>query len=188
MGWRHVLAASALLVGSGAVSAAEAAIENFFGEWRGMEVSVDDAEDAPKLSPSDLDMAISEEDGGFRIRALALGREPDGTLVARPIDAAFAPTETPGVFAFDPGTGSLLSSLFADPAVGNPLKGDTLLWARLQDDTLHVYSLAIDPGGGFALEHSTGQLTADGMATRYELRSQNDRIVTVEGRLERTGD
>ena len=92
------------------------------------------------------------------------------------------------MFAFDPGTGSLLSSLFADPAVGNPLQGDTLLWARLQDDTLHVYSLAIDPAGGFALEHSTGRLTDDGMVARYELRSQNDRIAIVEGRLERAGD
>jgi hypothetical protein len=187
MRWRHVLAATALL-GSGAASAAEVAIEDFLGEWRGLELKVDGAEQAPKLSPSDLDMAITDEDGGFRIRALALGREPDGTLAARPIDATFAPTETPGVFAFDPGNRSLLSSLFADPAVGNPLEGDTLLWARLQDDTLHVYSLAIDPGGGYALEHSTGRLTEDGMATRYELRSENDRIVAVEGRLARVGD
>jgi hypothetical protein len=187
MTWCHVLAASAL-VGSCAANAAEVAIEDFFGEWRGVEVSVHDPEQAPKLSPSDLDMAITDEDGGFRIRALALGREADGTLAARPMEATFAPTEVPGVFAFAPGTGSLLSSLFADPAVGNPLEGDTLLWARLQDDTLHVYSLAIDPGGGYALEHSTGRLTGDGMATRYELRSENDRVVTIEGHLERTGD
>jgi hypothetical protein len=104
------------------------------------------------------------------------------------MDATFAPTDVPGVFAFAPSSGSLLSSLFADPAVGNPLEGDTLLWARLQDDTLHVYSLAIDPSGGYALEHSTGQLTGDGMVTRYELRSENDRIVAVKGRLERAGD
>jgi hypothetical protein len=188
MTWRHVLAATALLVGSPAASAAEVAIEDFFGEWRGVDVRVDATEHAPKLSPSDLDMAITDEDGGFGIRALALGREPDGTLVARPMEATFAPTEVPGVFAFAPTSGSLLSSLFADPAVGNPLEGDTLLWARLQDDTLHVYSLAIDRSGGYALEHSTGRLAADGIATRYELRSENDRIVTVEGRLERTGD
>ena len=188
MRWRHALAATALLVGPCVVSAAEPAIEDFFGEWRGVDVSVDDGEQAPKLSPSDLDMTITDEDGGFRIRALALDREPDGTLVARPMDATFAPTEVPGVFAFAPGTGSLLSSLFADPAVGNPLEGDTLLWARLQEDTVHVYSLAIDPGGGYALQHSTGRLTGDGMATRYERRSEIDRVVTVEGRLERAGD
>jgi hypothetical protein len=188
MTWRHALAATALLVGSPVASAAEMAIEDFFGDWRGVEIGVDADEYAPKLSPSDLDMAITGEGGGFRIRTLALGREPDGTLVARPMDARFAPTEVPGVFAFAPTTGSLLSSLFADPAVGNPLEGDTLLWARLQDDTLHVYSLAIDRRGGYALEHSTGRLTGDGMATRYKLRSENDRIVTVEGRLERAED
>jgi hypothetical protein len=188
MRWRQMLAATALFMGSAAATAAEVAIEDFFGEWRGVEISVDDGEQAPKLSPSDLDAAITDEDGGFRIRALALGREPDGTLVARPLDATFAPTEVPGVFAFAPAGGSLLSSLFADPAVGNPLEGDTLLWARLQDDALHVYSLAIDRAGGYALEHSTGRLTEDGMAAKYELRSENDQIVTVEGRLERAGD
>ena len=174
MTWRHVLAAIALLVGPCAAHADDVQIEDFFGKWRGVEVDIDGAEQAPKLTPADLDMAITDADGGFGIRAFALGRAPDGTLVGRPIEATFAPTETPGVFAYAPETGSLLSSLFADPAVGNPLEGDTLLWARLQDDTLHVYSLAIDPGGGYALEHSTGQLTGDGMVTRYELRSENE--------------
>jgi hypothetical protein len=188
MTWRHVLAATALVVGSPAATAAEVALEDFFGEWRGVDVSVDDAEQGPKLGPSDLDMAITDEGGGFGIRALALAREPDGTLVARPMEATFAPTEIPGVFAFAPAGGSLLSSLFADPAVGNPLEGDTLLWARLLEDTLHVYSLAIDRAGGYALEHSTGRLTGDGITASYELRSENDRIVIVEGRLERAED
>ena len=186
MRWRRALAAIALLVGPGtAADADQVTLEDFLGEWRGAEVSIDAPEQVPKLAPSDLDMTITETSGGFQIRALGLGREPGGTLTARPFEASFAPTDVPGVFAFDPGTRSLVSSLFADPAVGNPLQGDTLLWARLQDDTLHVYSLAIDPAGGFALEHSTGRLTDDGMAARYELRSQNDRIAVVEGRLER---
>jgi hypothetical protein len=188
MTWRRALAAIVLLIGPYAASADQATIEDFIGQWRGAEVSIDAPEQAPKLAPSDLDMTISAAGGGFQIRALALGRESDGTLAARPFDASFAPTDLPGVFAFDPGSRSLLSRLFADPAVGNPLQGDTLLWARLQDDTLHVYSLAIDPAGGFALEHSTGRLTDNGMAARYELRSQNDRIAIVEGRLERAGE
>ena len=187
MAWRHVLAAVALMGGPCAAAADEAQIGDFFGQWRGVELEIDDTQQAPKLSPADLDMAITGEDGRFRIRALGLQRAPDGTLVTRPMEATFAPTETPGVFAFDPGTGSLLSSLFADPAVGNPLEGDTLLWARLQAGILHVYSLAIDAGGGYILEHASGQLTDGGMLTRYELRSENDRVLTVEGRLEREG-
>jgi hypothetical protein len=188
MRWRRALAAISLLINPCAASADQVTIEPFVGQWRGAEISIDAPEQAPKLAPSDLDMTISAAGGGFQIRALALGREPDGTLAARPFEASFAPTDVPGVFAFDPGRRSLLSSLFADPAIGNPLQGDTLLWARLQDDTLHVYSLAIDSAGGFALEHSTGRLTDDGMAARYELRSQNDRIAIVKGRLERAKD
>jgi hypothetical protein len=187
MTWRQALAAMVVLTAPW-TARADAEIENFLGEWRGVEVSVDSAEPAPKLAPADLDMAITEENGGFRVRALGLGREPDGSLVPRQIEATFAPSDTPGVFAFDPGTEGLLSRLFADPSEGNPLEGDTLLWARVAGDTLHLYSLAIDPKGGYALGQSIGELTADGMVTRYELRLENDRIVTVEGRLERAGN
>lgn len=167
---------------------AEAKIGDFFGDWRGVEVTVADAEPALELTPADLDTTIAPEGRGFAIRSFALTREADGGVVTRRMDATFAPTETPGVFAFDPGRRSLLSSLFADPAVGNPLEGDTLAWARLEGNALHVYSLAIDTAGGYALEQSTGRLTDDGMIMRYELRSENDRVVTVEGRLERAGD
>jgi hypothetical protein len=187
MGSRHFLVALGLLLAPGPAVAAE--IHDFFGDWRGVEVSIDgDPGQSLQLSATDLDMAIAGQGRGFRVRAFGLAREPDGTLVLRPIDAIFAPTETPGVFAYEPASGSLLSRLFADPTRGNPLQGDTLLWARLQDDALHVYSLAIDDRGGFALEHSTGQLTKDGMTARYVLRLENEQIVMVEGRLERAGD
>jgi len=185
MSARHVLAALGLLLVPHTASAAE--IHDFFGEWRGVDVSVDGPAPSLKLAPADLDASIDDQNGGIRIRSLALTRSPDGPVV-RTRDAIFAPTETPGVFAYEPGAGSLLSSLFADPAVGNPLEGDTLLWARLQDDALHVYSLAIDDRGGFALEHSIGQLTENGMVTRSVLRLENEQIVRVEGRLERAGD
>jgi hypothetical protein len=186
MGSRHILAAFGLLLAPGAAGAAE--IDDFFGDWRGVEVSIDEAGQSLELTAADLDMAIAGQDGGFRIRSFGLAREPEGALVLRPIEAIFAPTGTPGVFAYEPAAGSLLSRLFADPALGNPLEGDTLLWARLQDDALHVYSLAIDDRGGLALEHATGQLTQDGMTTRYVLRLENEQIVMVEGRLERAGD
>lgn len=186
MTWRHILAAFGLLLLPAAATAAE--IADFFGEWRGVDLTIEAPGQPPKLSPADLDMSIADADGGFRIRAFALERESDGSLVPRPLDAVFAPTDTPGVFAFEPAAGSLLSSLFADPTVGNPLKGDTLLWARLADDALHVYSLALDERGGFALLQSTEQLAEDGMVVRHVLRRENQEIVTVEGRLERAGD
>jgi hypothetical protein len=102
MSWRHILAALALLA-PGAATAAE--IDDFFGEWRGVELSIDGPEKPPDLTPADLDMSIADQGGGFRVRAVALAREPDGRLAPRRFDAAFAPTGTPGVFAFEPGGG-----------------------------------------------------------------------------------
>ena len=86
-----------------------------------------------------------------------------------------------------PAMTSLFSSLFADPATGNPLEGETLLWARLAGSTLTVYSLAIDAQGGFDLDRYARTLTDEGMAVRYTRRIENDVILTVEGRLEPAG-
>jgi hypothetical protein len=185
MNWRRIVALITLLAPGVATAAG---VEDFFGDWRGVELSIDGAENLPDLAPADLDMAIADHGDGFRIEAVALARDAEGVLEPRRFEAAFAPTDTPGVFAFEPGGGSLLTSLFADPAEGNPLKGDTLLWARLAEDTLHVYRLAIDEQGGFALEHSSGRLTSNGMDMRYLLRLENERIVTIEGHLARAGD
>jgi hypothetical protein len=189
MAWWQIVT----LIGLGAwplgAAAEEAALADFFGTWKGVEVSVA-GDRSFEVAPSDLDVQIEEAgDAGFQIRGFGMSRDPDnGELVRRPVDATFAPTELPGVFAFDPTVGqSLLSSLFADPATGNPLEGDTLLWARLEDDTLHVYSLAIDHNGGFELHHTTARAADDIMDTRYELRFENEQVEIVGGRLERKG-
>ena len=166
-------------------------IDDFVGDWRGVEVSIDAPGQSPKLAPADLDMTISRgRTGASGSVPFALGREPDGALRPSPLGGGVrADRQCRACSPSIRGTGSLLSSLFADPAVGNPLEGDTLLWARLQDDTLHVYSLAIDPTGGFALEHSTGRLTErrHGGAVRAALPRTTGSLI-VEGRLERAGD
>ena len=87
----------------------------------------------------------------------------------------------------NPADASLLSRLFADPATGNPLEGETLLWARLGGPTLIVYSLAIGSDGGFDLDRYARTLTDDGMTVRYTRRIENDLLLTVEGRLEAAG-
>jgi hypothetical protein len=92
------------------------------------------------------------------------------------------------VYAYDPGGGSLLSSLFAAPASGNPLEGETLLWARLGEEALIVYSLSIDPAGGFDLNRYARTLSDDGMVVKYQRRIEGREPVRIEGRLERTGE
>ena len=121
------------------------------------------------------------------LAADTVARENGGELRREKAEASFTPTDRPGVYAFDAGDESLFSSLFADPATGNPLEGETLLWARLAGPTLTVYSLAIDAQGGFDLDRYARTLTDEGMAVRYTRRIENDVILTLEGRLEPAG-
>jgi hypothetical protein len=156
-------------------------IADFVGDWRGVEVDSRGAPPEIDTSIEDLNVRITLDGKGFRIEGLTIGR------MGRPAEATFAPTGQPGVYAFDPGGSSLFSSLFADPATGNPLEGDILLWSRLDGATLHIYALSIDDHGGFDLEHSTGTLEGDTMVVQSVVHMEDGRVARVEGRLVRLG-
>jgi len=184
MKWRHVAVVLALALPSARALAGDATIEDFNGTWRGVEVQSSGDDDGLAFTPEDLDVQIRSESGGFSMGWTGFSRDDDGKLVRERSDASFTPTDRPGVFAFEAGAPSLFSRLFADPATGNPLRGETLLWARLAGPTLTVYSLAIDHEGGFALDRYARSLTDQGMSAHYTLRTQNDLVLTVDGRLE----
>ncbi len=185
MTWREILLATGLALASTTVAADDARIDAFYGHWHGTEVSA--SGQTATLAPGDLDVTLRVEGSGFHMAWTGLERQADGPLARQMFHASFTPTDRPGVFAFDPGKPSLLSRLFADPKTANPLKGETLLWARLEDSTLTVYSLAIDDHGGFDLDRYARTLTDHGMTVRYTHRIENERTLTVEGRLERAG-
>lgn len=165
----------------------QASIGDFFGEWRGMEVTTSGAE-APALPAEFLNTQIRADGAGFRIRWNALGRT-EGKLEPREVDTSFVPTERPGVFAFDAYQGtSFFGRLFADPATGNPLDGQTLLWARIEAATLIVYGLSINPKGGYDIHRHAWTLTGDGASNaQYIRRTEDPHILTIEGRLQRAG-
>jgi hypothetical protein len=155
----------------------------FHGNWRGVEVTVDDGDAGFAATAEDLNVRITPDDGGFRMSWTALARErSDGSLARHPVEARFAPADRPGVFLFDPEQSSLLLRLFGDPSTNNPLEGEPLLWARLEGQTLSVYGLSITPEGGFDLYQHVRTLTADGLTARHTHRTERG-VVTLEGRL-----
>jgi GH43 family beta-xylosidase len=79
--------------------------------------------------------------------------------------------------------------MFASPETGNPLEGETLLWARIDTDMLAVYSLTIDENGGFDLGHYSWTKTEDGLLLHY--REQTEALgeeIVIEGRLVPEGE
>lgn len=167
----------------------DAGLARFFGQWQGVEIEVSDP--ALDLEPDHLDVTITGAEDGFRVRWTALERGlEESARIPRRLDARFRETGRAGVYAFATEPGSLLSRLFAAPATGNPLEGETLLWARIEDDTLIVYSLALTLDGGFDLDrYARTPSGEDGAAMHlvHERRSEH-RVVVIEGRLRREGD
>ncbi|HSA80381.1 MAG TPA: hypothetical protein VLE23_06130 [Geminicoccaceae bacterium] len=183
MRWRHVAVLVGLLLAAASGAAADVTIQDFSGDWRGAELRTSGDDKGLQFTPEDLDVQIRGNGDGFHMTWTGFSRQDGGELTRQKTEASFTPTDRPGVYAFDPGGVSLLSRLFADPATGNPLTGETLLWARLVGPTLTVYSLAIDSHGGFDLERYARTLTDEGMTVRYTRRIENDLILTIEGRL-----
>lgn len=177
-----------LLLCPGSVLAQNALSDAFYGEWKGVALTSTDGTGKLELTVDDLNVRIEPDDDGFRMYWTSLGHGgSDDRLVRKKVEARFAPTGRPGVFAFDPAEGSMLLGLFRDPATSNPLKGEPLLWARVADQTLAVYGLVINADGGFDLYHHVRTLTEDGMAAQLTHRMEHEPVVTIEGQLKRAG-
>jgi hypothetical protein len=176
------------LSGSAPAAAADVALKDFHGQWRAADAAVEGEGLGIDIRPEDLNLTITVEDGGFRLRWTALERNRDtGAFARRDTEVRFKPTERPGVFAYDEQQGSLFGRLFASPATGNPLEGETLLWARLTGATLIVYSLGLTNRGGFDL-HRTAQTLEDGSMSLEHIIDIEDGVrTTIRGRLQSAG-
>jgi hypothetical protein len=178
-----------LILCPGPALAQNALPDAFYGDWKGVALTSTEGTGKLELTADDLNVRIEPDDDGFRMHWTSFAHgDSDDELVRKKAEARFAPTDRPGVFAFDPEDGSMLMGLFSDPSTSNPLEGQPLLWARVADQTLAVYGLAIDSDGGFDLRHHVRTLTDDGMAAHYTLRSEDEPVVTIEGQLKRAGD
>lgn len=159
-------------------------VQDFIGNWDGRDItSLND-----DITADDIHLLVTATEGGFRLSWKDLKLDQRNTTDDTIIDAGFVRTERAGVFEFAPEGRSFINRMFASPSSGNPLEGDTLLWARLNADILNVYSLDIDKDGGFALNHTTLTKVEDGLHLRFRQRSHDlgDRVV-VEGLLALAG-
>jgi hypothetical protein len=183
-----ILIMGVALLGRLPAAAGDVSLESFHGQWRATEAAVEgDALDL-EVRPGDLNTTLTVERGGFRLRWTALERDQaTGTFARREAEATFKATNRPGVFAYDEQQTSLLGRLFASPATGNPLEGETLLWARLDGPTLIVFSLGLTNRGGFDL-HRAAHTLEDGVISLDHVVETEDRgRTTIRGRLQPAG-
>ena len=178
-----LLALAVAGTGAAPFGAEAASIADFAGAWRGVEVTGPEGGPLPfeRLAPEDLSVTVVPDGDGFRMA----WTQPGGERV----EAAFAPARgRPGVFFVRPSSNPLLG-LFFSPETGNPLKGERLLWSRLEGDTLVVYNLKLHEDGDFYLNRYAWTLEGDGadgvMTLEFSRLSEGLTEQAFTGRLQR---
>lgn len=177
---RVMIAALMAFVLTPGLANSAALIDDLAGRWSGQSI------DAPggDIPVDVIDIEIRPGSGGFELAWKDLTRDEQGAPAAGTNKARFVETSRKGVFEVAPEEGSFLDRMFASPATGNPLDGETLLWARTDDQTLAVYSLKIGEDGEFDLDHYSWTRTDDGLLLRF--REQTEELgkeTSIEGRL-----
>lgn len=176
------LAFGAALVASPATAGP---LDPFVGAWQGVEVETRARDD---LEVSDLDLKIARDGNGFDLTWTAFELNANNELRRKRFTARFAPTGRAGVYAYDDEQGSLIGRLFASPATGNPLHGETLLWGRVTDEAFVVYGLSLEDRGDFELHRVALTRNGDELLMERSIRTGGQRIAVIEGRLQLAGN
>ncbi|MGI9492655.1 MAG: hypothetical protein ACR2QF_09680 [Geminicoccaceae bacterium] len=182
---RLTIAAMLASISIPSMAVGASSIEDFAGRWTGEAIEISDQ----SISPDLLNIDVGERDGGFELSWNDLTQISQDASSVEPLTASFVSTNRENVFEYAPEAGSFLDRMFASPATGNPLDGETLLWARIDADMLAVYKLTIDNNGGFDLGHYSWTRTDDGLLMHY--REQTEELgneIVIEGRLVPAGE
>ncbi|MEM9439649.1 MAG: hypothetical protein AAGA73_04315 [Pseudomonadota bacterium] len=155
-------------------------IKAFLGSWAIAETS----SQVEVLAPNALSVEVEAEADGFRLSWRDLGKSGSGGLGSDDIVARFVPSDRLGVYEYQPSSSSIITRMFASPVTGNPLEGETLIWARIDGPMLAVYSMKIDGKGGFDLDHYSWTKTDTGLQLTFVKKTEDlDSGAPIQGEL-----
>lgn len=180
-----VVVAAALPISAGIALAAEEQ-EKFYGSYVGSGIAKHVGQDITEQR--DLDVTVEEyKNGGFTIKWITVVRGSDGQRVGddvkrREVEEHFIPLEEKeDVFILAPKGG-----LFQKAELPNPLRGEPMRWATIEDEAMTVYSMAINDEGDSELQVYRRTLTEKGMDISF-LRMQDETVkLRMSGNLVRT--
>ncbi|MCV6586476.1 MAG: hypothetical protein OIF47_13145 [Marinibacterium sp.] len=144
-------------------------IEPFIGTYAGeAEVNIDGV-----MMERDLSVAIAETDDGFSVSWMSTTFRADGRIKVSTYEIDFLPTDRAGLYS-----AAQRRNVFGHAVPLDPMKGDPMVWARIEDDTLSVFSLHVDLNGGYQIQEYHRTLADGGLDLVY--RSVRNAEITRE--------
>ncbi|MDA0786289.1 MAG: hypothetical protein O3B37_08350 [Proteobacteria bacterium] len=185
----RTLLATAAFLAAGVMLAGGAhaeAVEKFFGNYVGAGSAVILGSD--RRETRDLDVTIERfKNDGFTLKWITVIRDENdertgADVKRREVEENFIPVEDKeNVFILSPEGG-----LFQKSELPNPMDGDPVRWAAIDDNAMTVYSLAINEQGGSELQVYRRSLTDKGMSISFMRLQDEDVKVRMSGDLVRT--
>lgn len=165
---------------------AQSGVERFLGSYVGSGVA--ERNGSVESEQRDMDVTLRPYKGdGFTLKWITVVRSVEGERTGtgvrrREIEESFLPSEdNPNLFILAP-----RGSLFEKAELPNPLEGEPMRWATVEDDTLSVYSLGITEDGRSEMQIYHRTLTENGMDVSF-LRLEDENVeLRVVGELVRT--
>ena len=111
-----------------------------------------------KTVKRDLSTTIEKSRSGFEVSWTSVTYRRDGSSKAKSYTIDFVPSERENIYG-----SAMKTNLFGKAVPLDPLQGDPFVWARLEGDTLTVYSLFIDELGDYDMQEFHRTLVDEGL-------------------------
>ncbi|MCR9126441.1 MAG: hypothetical protein NXH82_09965 [Rhodobacteraceae bacterium] len=159
MGGLAAVAAMGLAVS--AVAAQAAGIADFVGSYEGSaEMTL--ASGATGTRDMSVEIAAARR-GGFRVEWSTVSYREDGSSKEKSYAIDFVPTDRSEVFA-----AAMQRDVFGHDVQLDPMKGEPYVWARIEGETLSVYSLFVSETGGYEIQQFDRTLAEGGLQLDYK--------------------
>lgn len=120
-----------------------ATIDQFEGSYVGSAQFIYEGE----FQRRDMSTKISTTKSGFIVTWTSVSYKNDGRTKSKTYTIEFMPSGRKNVYK-----SAMAKSLFGQDTPLDPLKGEPFVWARLEGDTLSVFSLFIDEVGEYEVQ------------------------------------
>jgi len=137
---------------SGSVFAAT--IEEFVGTYIGEADFVYEGQ----IKRRDMSTTIEKTKEGFTVSWTSVSYKGDGEKKAKSYSIEFIPSDRDNIFK-----SAMSKNLFGQDTPLDPLKGEPFVWARLEGDTLTVFSLFINEAGEYEVQEFHRSLVEEGV-------------------------
>ncbi|MEP1767330.1 MAG: hypothetical protein ABJJ53_11905 [Sulfitobacter sp.] len=147
----HLWFVLALLCGN---TVCAAPLEAFAGAYVGEAEFVDNGQ----IKRRDMSTSIEKTKEGFTVSWTSVSYKEDGEKKAKSYSIEFIPSDRANIFKSAMG-----KNLFGQDTPLDPLKGEPFVWARLEGDTLSVFSLFINEVGEYEVQEFHRSLVEQGL-------------------------